>query len=280
MDALFLLVLFGVSLWACWHWFLHNWIKSSGLLGFVKGKLAASQIPDEKYFEQASREIRDGNLREGLWAQAWAEANGDKEKAQASYIRIRVDVLKCEAARRFAEFASSDGSSGGVSLDTTVVPCSRCGAKLRMPSGRWLDVRCTKCGHEFRVDTANGNSVEEYPSAEAQVIGRIGRIKFLWLWLTVLFIGGAITIAIKEGGLGEPTITPLSTSTILLAAVLVFNFAILIARLRDSNKSGWWSLLALIPFVYVLVVFYLLVIPGTAGRNRFGRVNGGLFLAR
>ena len=86
------------------------------------------------------------------------------------------------------------------------------------------------------------------------------------------------TIILKEGGLAEPSLHPLNFSTGLVAAIAVFTFAIIIARLRDADKSGGWSLLALIPFVYLALVFYLLVIPGTSGRNRFGAKDIGLFV--
>ena len=148
-----------------------------------------------------------------------------------------------------------------------------------MPMDKLLDVRCTKCGHEFRVNTAAENRVEEFPAIKDQVIGRIGRLTFLWLWLGALVVAGAIAIAIKEGGLNEPTFSPANSSMWLLVAVMIFNFAILIARFRDAGKSGWWSLIGLIPFVYVLVVFYLLVVPGTPGRNRFGPKDIGLFVS-
>lgn len=41
-------------------------------------------------------------------------------------------------------------------------------------------------------------------------------------------------------------------------------------RLHDSNKSGWWQLLLLIPTIGVLVLAVLMALPGTQGENRFG----------
>ena len=41
-------------------------------------------------------------------------------------------------------------------------------------------------------------------------------------------------------------------------------------RLHDSNKSGWWQLLLLIPPIGVLVLAVLMALPGTQGENRFG----------
>lgn len=145
-----------------------------------------------------------------------------------------------------------------------------------MPLGKLLDVRCTKCGHEFRVDTAHDNKIEEYPDLKDQAVGRIGRLTFFWLWLTSVVMTIVVAAMVKEGGLAAPTITPINFPTVLIAALLAFSLAIVIARLRDADKTGWWSLIWLIPFVNLALVLYLLVVPGSQGRNRFGPVNAGL----
>jgi uncharacterized membrane protein YhaH (DUF805 family) len=46
-------------------------------------------------------------------------------------------------------------------------------------------------------------------------------------------------------------------------------YAVMIRRLHDIDKSGWWLLAALIPFgVVALIMFW--VRDGTNGDNRFG----------
>ena len=59
---------------------------------------------------------------------------------------------------------------------------------------------------------------------------------------------------------------------LVLYGLLVFipSLAVVIRRLHDQDKSGWFILLGLIPFVggIVLLVFYCL--DGTRGPNRFG----------
>lgn len=271
MDTLIVIALLTITFWACWHWFLRQWLETTGLLSKVKAKIAAQQIPDEAYYEQASKEIHNGNVREGLWAQAWAEAEGDKTKAQAIYIRLRAQSIK-------REVASDNGGQYQAASEKTIVPCPRCETKLRMPVGKLLDVRCSKCGHGFRVDTAHENRLEEYPVLADQIIGRIGRLQFLWLTLGTVVAGIIMTTMIREGGLAEPSLLPPNFTTLLIVASICFNLAFIIARLRDADKSGWWSLIAFIPFVYLLVVFYLLVVPGTPRRNRFGPEDIGLFV--
>jgi uncharacterized membrane protein YhaH (DUF805 family) len=277
METFVTLLLLAGLAWACWHWFLREWLQGKGWVSAVKAKLAANNIPDEAYFEMASKEIRGGNLREGLWTKAWSEAMGDQTKAQAIYIRLRVESMKEEAERRFRDWGVPGAQQSAA--EKTILDCPKCAAKLRVPSGKLLNVRCTKCGHEFRADTTAGNRIEEYPDTKDQTIGRIGRLAFLWWWLGIAFAGMMLMIVVKEGGMAAPSLSPITFSTWLTAALIYFNFAILIARFRDADKSGWWAAIGLIPFVYLLVVFYLLVVPGTPGRNRFGPKDIGLFVS-
>ena len=51
---------------------------------------------DERQYEQAVSEIASGNVRPGLWAQAFAESDGDNVRAQAAYLRLRVRAIRGE----------------------------------------------------------------------------------------------------------------------------------------------------------------------------------------
>lgn len=51
-------------------------------------------ISDEHLYEQAALELRDATFGTGLYAKAFAEADGNEDKAAAIYIRLRVAGLK------------------------------------------------------------------------------------------------------------------------------------------------------------------------------------------
>ena len=53
-----------------------------------------SYIDEEKFYELAYDEIESGDLKKGLWAKAFSEAEGDEEKAKALYIKYRFDQKK------------------------------------------------------------------------------------------------------------------------------------------------------------------------------------------
>lgn len=59
------------------------------------------QIEDEDDYAAVVEELRQRIRREGIWARAVAESDGDMSKAQARYIKYRVETLKEE--RRLKE---------------------------------------------------------------------------------------------------------------------------------------------------------------------------------
>ena len=53
-------------------------------------------------------------------------------------------------------------------------------------------------------------------------------------------------------------------------AVLVPSLAVLVRRLHDTGRSGWWMLIALIPFLGGLILFVFTVMDSEPGRNDYG----------
>jgi uncharacterized membrane protein YhaH (DUF805 family) len=52
-------------------------------------------------------------------------------------------------------------------------------------------------------------------------------------------------------------------------ALLIPGIAVAIRRLHDTNRSGWWLLLALIPLVGIIILIVFLATDGDRGVNRF-----------
>ena len=51
---------------------------------------------------------------------------------------------------------------------------------------------------------------------------------------------------------------------------LIPYLAVLVRRLHDTNRVGWWVLIALIPLVGAIWLLVLLCLKGDEGENRFG----------
>ena len=110
--------------------------------------------------------------------------------------------------------------------------------------------------------------------------GRINRAKF-WLGVLILIVASLVAYAIIGalfGGViydeaGLPHVSGIGG--VLMVAVWLVTFyasiAVYAKRWHDRDKSGWWSLIGLVPIIggiWVLVECGCL--QGTEGQNRFG----------
>lgn len=59
-------------------------------------------------------------------------------------------------------------------------------------------------------------------------------------------------------------------STLYYIAVFIPYLAVIVRRLHDTDRSGWWILIAFIPIVGVIVLLVFLILAGKHGDNRFG----------
>lgn len=95
--------------------------------------------------------------------------------------------------------------------------------------------------------------------------GRINRAKF-WAGVGV-FIAIGIVAAIIDGILGANGIL----SGIVSLAMIYFACALYAKRWHDRDKSGWWTLIVLVPIIgSIWLLVECGILPGTQGANRFG----------
>jgi uncharacterized membrane protein YhaH (DUF805 family) len=101
--------------------------------------------------------------------------------------------------------------------------------------------------------------------------GRSQRSEYWWLTLTYLILAGLFTM------MGAYYVNESQISLLLSGlrmgvgfGLLVPMLAVTVRRLHDTNRSGWWILVALIPYAGGLVLTVLMCLPGTTGPNRFG----------
>lgn len=59
-------------------------------------------------------------------------------------------------------------------------------------------------------------------------------------------------------------------SSLFALALFVPGLAVGVRRLHDTDRSGWWLLVALVPILGVIVLIVFLLQGGTPGPNRFG----------
>ena len=94
-----------------------------------------------------------------------------------------------------------------------------------------------------------------------------GRARRAEYWMFTLFnLIAAVILMAVDGALGS---TPILYSIYMLA-VLLPSLAVTIRRLHDTDRSGWWLLLGLIPLVGPIVLLVFFCFEGTREENRFG----------
>jgi len=93
---------------------------------------------------------------------------------------------------------------------------------------------------------------------------------FVLFQLIVLLVLGVL-FAMFEG------VSMVLAESILWLGVLAYlglfflpSIAVQVRRFHDQDKSGWFLLLGLVPYVGSLIMLFFMVQPGTAGPNRFG----------
>lgn len=59
-------------------------------------------------------------------------------------------------------------------------------------------------------------------------------------------------------------------SLVYMALIFFPSLAVGIRRLHDTDRSGWWQLIGLIPLLGMIVLLVFYALPSTPGDNRFG----------
>ena len=147
------------------------------------------------------------------------------------------------------------------------------------------------------VDWAKRPILEKY----ADFTGRASRAEYWWYALAIVI--AAIVLSIIESilGLNNMVATYGPLSLLFMLGTLVPSLAVGVRRVHDTNRSGWWILLPIVPyvvaiamagpaimagglgaglglamlfmlvgFVCAIVLIVFMCIPSTPGDNRYG----------
>ena len=119
------------------------------------------------------------------------------------------------------------------------------------------------------------DAVKSFWSNYAKFGGRSRRSEYwfvqLFLVLTnllaavidLVLLGGDVERFMAQGGGGI-------VGLVWIAVTIVPALALLVRRLHDSGKSGWWALMLLLPFAGAIVLFIFVVTDSDAGENQYG----------
>ena len=107
--------------------------------------------------------------------------------------------------------------------------------------------------------------------------GRLNRLAYFVK--SIKFALWNLLFALIAGIIGA-IIAPLGKlmGVIVFIFYMVGSYMLIIRRLHDLNKSGWFCLIALVPYINILFSIYVLFFKGTDGPNHYGEdpLQGGL----
>ncbi|GAB3659337.1 DUF805 domain-containing protein [Glycomyces tarimensis] len=88
--------------------------------------------------------------------------------------------------------------------------------------------------------------------------------------LCVIAVAGAVTIAAQTDGSGLSAL-PVIPVILYYLATVVPTIAVVVRRLHDTGRSGWWYLMVLIPFgIGGIVLLVFTVEEGQPHDNQYG----------
>lgn len=109
-------------------------------------------------------------------------------------------------------------------------------------------------------------AVQTVLSKYADFTGRARRSEYWYFYLAWIIVAVVLYVLALMPKIG---ILFLIVYWLLAIAIIVPGIAVGVRRLHDTDKSGWWVLITLIPFgALVLLVFF--VLDSTPGTNQYG----------
>ena len=90
--------------------------------------------------------------------------------------------------------------------------------------------------------------------------------------LTVMFVGGMGSVNEMTGQAEPGTLFYIVLGLLVIFGLgsIIPSLAVSVRRFHDQDKSGWFLLLQLIPYIGGIIVLVFMCLAGTPGPNRFG----------
>jgi uncharacterized membrane protein YhaH (DUF805 family) len=109
-----------------------------------------------------------------------------------------------------------------------------------------------------------GDAIKHCFSNYVNFTGRALRSEY-WFWILGIVIISVVLSIIDNAVIGTPVLGSLFSLATLLPGI-----AVGVRRLHDTDRSGWWLLLAFIPLIGAIILIVWFATEGIAGPNRFG----------
>ena len=84
------------------------------------------------------------------------------------------------------------------------------------------------------------------------------------VYIAVLIVGTIMSGGDPEGGIAT------ALMALVTLGLLVPSISVTVRRLHDTNRTGWWIFISLVPLIGGIWLLVLTVLDGTPATNRFG----------
>ena len=111
-------------------------------------------------------------------------------------------------------------------------------------------------------------AVQSVFSNYAKFRGRAARSEFWWFQLFIVL--GGIVAAVLDLLANSNVLGGEPLATLFYLATIIPDLAVSVRRLHDTDSSGWWLLLGLVPLIGMIVLIVWWCLEGSKGYNRFG----------
>jgi len=100
--------------------------------------------------------------------------------------------------------------------------------------------------------------------------GRAQRAEYWFFFLFNLIV--AVVLAIIDAAMSHSAQGPGVGILGLIYALAAFlpGLAVTVRRLHDTDRSGWWILIGLIPLIGAIILLVFMIIDSTPGANEYG----------
>ena len=105
--------------------------------------------------------------------------------------------------------------------------------------------------------------------------GRIGRLRYLGYCFAATLVGYLLLVPgglLLAAGEGKPLLQGVGALLVGVAYIgmIALTWGYMVRRLNDLDRTGWLSLLMLVPLLNLILALYLIFARGNDGANRYG----------
>jgi uncharacterized membrane protein YhaH (DUF805 family) len=148
------------------------------------------------------------------------------------------------------------------------VPVYRCAARISRDA-KPMAGQLQPC-HTLQPTGKNMNWYFNVLKQYAVFKGRARRKEYWFFILFNLIASVVLTVIDFMTGLLDAELGIGLLSGLYSLAVLIPSLAVTVRRLHDTDRSGWWLLIGLVPLIGAIVLLVFMLLDGTPGDNQHG----------